>query len=141
MLGHCLNFKAMRFESTCFNRIVSDKLHRVTLVLHAYDCRTVFFVFTLGHCVNFKTTRYEPTSFIGIVTDKFHCCVIMFQLGLSWNMTTTFLIAICRALEISLGVVTEPCYSSSTRHSLQVDDDNMNRILKKQQQILVQQLL
>ena len=30
-LSHCLNFKAMTFESTGFNRIVADKSHDVTL--------------------------------------------------------------------------------------------------------------
>ena len=29
--GDCVNFKAMRYESTGLNRILSDKSHRVTL--------------------------------------------------------------------------------------------------------------
>ena len=29
--GHCVNFKAMRYESTSFNRIVGNKSHRVVL--------------------------------------------------------------------------------------------------------------
>ena len=32
-LGHCVNFRTMRYELTSFNRIVDDKLHRVRLVL------------------------------------------------------------------------------------------------------------
>ena len=33
MLGHCVNFKAIRYESTSVNRIVSNKSHRLTLAL------------------------------------------------------------------------------------------------------------
>ena len=29
MLRYCANLKAVRYESTSFNRIVADKLHRV----------------------------------------------------------------------------------------------------------------
>ena len=29
ILGYCANFKAIRYKSTSFNRIVADKLHHV----------------------------------------------------------------------------------------------------------------
>ena len=31
MLRYCVNLKAIRYESTSFNRIVADKLHRVII--------------------------------------------------------------------------------------------------------------
>ena len=34
MLHYCVNLKAIRYESTSFNRIVADKSHRVIV---AYD--------------------------------------------------------------------------------------------------------
>ena len=33
MLRHCVNLKAIRYESTCLNRIAADKSHRVIVAL------------------------------------------------------------------------------------------------------------
>ena len=49
-----MNFKAMRYEPTSFNRIVADKSHGVKLGLHDTICLTDCFVLTLGHCVILK---------------------------------------------------------------------------------------
>ena len=32
--GHCINFKAVRYDSTSFNKSIGDKLYDVTLVEH-----------------------------------------------------------------------------------------------------------
>ena len=71
-----MNFKAMRYEPTSFNRIIADKSHGVKLRLHDTICLTDCFVLTLGHCVNFKAMRYEPTSLNRIVVDKLHCVTL-----------------------------------------------------------------
>ena len=34
MLRYCANLKAIRYESTSFNRIVADKSHRVIVALN-----------------------------------------------------------------------------------------------------------
>ena len=34
MLRHCVNLKAIRYESTSLNRIAADKTHRVIVALH-----------------------------------------------------------------------------------------------------------
>ena len=34
MLRYCVNLKAIRYESTSFNRIVANKSHRVIAALH-----------------------------------------------------------------------------------------------------------
>ena len=72
ILGHCVNFKAMRYKSTSFIRIVADKSHLLKPGLHIAICLTDYFVFALGPCVNFKAMRYESTSFSRIVADKSH---------------------------------------------------------------------
>ena len=71
-LGHCVNFKAMGYESTRFSTIVADKSHHVTLALGDMICLADSFVLTLGHFVNFKAMRYNSKSFSGIVGDKSH---------------------------------------------------------------------
>ena len=85
-LGHCVNFKAMRYESTSFNRIVADKSHLVKPGLHNAICLTDYFVFALGHCVNFKAMRYVSTGFNRIVADKLHLVTPTVSLTSSiWN--------------------------------------------------------
>ena len=43
-----MNFKAMRYETTSFNRIVADKSHHVTL---AQDCVTRLNIKKLSKCL------------------------------------------------------------------------------------------
>ena len=65
-------FKAMRYESTSFNRIVANKWYLLKPGLHNAICLTDYFVFALGDSVNFKAMRYESTSFNRIVANKSH---------------------------------------------------------------------
>ena len=66
MLGYCVNFKTIRYESTTFNRIVADKSNRVRLRLHG----------ALRYRANLKATIYESTSLNRIVADKSHRVIV-----------------------------------------------------------------
>ena len=67
-----MNFQAMRYESTSFNRIVVDKSHPVRLQLHGAIYRPNCFVLMLRYCANLKAIRYESTSLNRIVADISH---------------------------------------------------------------------
>ena len=66
ILGHCVNFKTIRYESTTFNRIVADKSDHARLRLHG----------ALRFCPNLKGTRCESTSLNKTVADKSHCVIV-----------------------------------------------------------------
>ena len=68
-----MNFKAMRFESTSFNRIVADK----SLCVYLSDR---FFCIHSGSLCEFQSDRFESTSFSRIVADKSHCVTLFTKL-------------------------------------------------------------
>ena len=59
MLCHCVNLKAIRYESTSLNRIAADKSHRVIVALEINNvCNTVE-----GHCLKtIKIVRHHANG-------------------------------------------------------------------------------
>ena len=80
MPRYCTNLKAIRYESTSLNRIVTDKLHRVIvalrLQLHGAIYRPDSFVLMIRHSTNLKALRYESTNSNRIVADKSHRVIV-----------------------------------------------------------------
>ena len=77
---YCVNFKAMSYELTSFNRKGADRSHLATLGLrlHGVIYRPNSFVLVLRYCANLKTIGYESTSLNKIVADKSHRVVIAY---------------------------------------------------------------
>ena len=42
MLRYCANLKAIRYKSTCFNRIVADKLHCSLTITLLFACNIIY---------------------------------------------------------------------------------------------------
>ena len=70
-LGHCLNFKLMKYEPASLDRIAADKSYLVKQGLHDTIFLKDSFVFTRGRFVNFQSNEIsESISFNRIAADK-----------------------------------------------------------------------
>ena len=58
-----MNFKAMRYESTSFNRIVANKSHLLKPGLHNTICLTDYFVFALWSLCEFQSNEIRVNKF------------------------------------------------------------------------------
>ena len=59
MLRYCANLKAIRYETTSFNRIVADKSHRVIAALISFQ---LMFIFVLPPTFVNNKSNFEITS-------------------------------------------------------------------------------
>ena len=71
-----MNFKVVRYEPAGFNKILTDKWHRVRLQLHGAIYRPDSFVMMPRYCENLKAIRYESTRLNRSVADKSHRVII-----------------------------------------------------------------
>ena len=74
-----MNFKAMRYGSTIFNRNVTDKSHRVKPELHDIICLTNSFVFTQALFLSLKPMGFESASLNRVLADKSHHVTLAYK--------------------------------------------------------------